>query len=234
MRPPSSSPWGKLLEAGSVSYSRSRFAIASLLQASASYRLANVLLSADKPEDASDVALTAVSSLESHLKASQAHLAMWGGLLLTAAVAAARQQAARQAWDLHGRARTAALWLGYDHVDLNTIFGPSNVAIHSVEVASDLEDFDAALEHGRLIEVDSLPPELLERRSTLLINLARAHQRRSDTSTALALILKAVRLAPEEIKFDRKARSLVDVLVREMPVREPELHALAQRLGLLE
>jgi tetratricopeptide (TPR) repeat protein len=204
-----------------------------LLQASASYRLANVLLSADRLDDASELALTAATSLESHLKVSQAHLAMWGGLLLTAAVATARQHADRRAWDLHGQARTAALWLGHDHVDLNTIFGPSNVAIHSVEVASDLEDYDAAIEHGGRIDVDSLPPELLERRSTLLVNLATAHQRRGDTSDAVALLLKAEQLAPEEIKFDRKARELASFLVRDLPARNSDLRALAGRLGMV-
>jgi hypothetical protein len=151
--------------------------------------------------------------------------------VLTAAVAAARQQASSQAWDLIGRARTAALWLGHDYVDLNTIFGPSNVAIHCVEVASDLGDFEAALEHGGIVGIDSLPRELLERRFTLLINLATAHQRTGARDAALGLLLDAESLAPEETRVDRKARELVGVLLRSSPGRLPELWALAHRIG---
>ena len=205
-----------------------------LLRASASYRLANVLLTAQRHEDSQEVALTAAVQLEPYLKESHAHLAMWGGLLLTAAVAAARQHAGSNAWALLGQARTAGLWLGYDHVDLNTIFGPSNVAIHNVEVASDLGDFKAALEYGRNVDPHSLPAELVERRTTLIVNLARAHQHRGNMADALGLLLEAERLAPEEVRFDEKARGVIAALVHSMPATQAELRPLATRVGLLD
>jgi tetratricopeptide (TPR) repeat protein len=204
-----------------------------LLQASAQYRLANVLLSAERFEDAKELSLAAAARLEPHVKASPGHLATWGGLLLTGAVAAARQQSVSEAWDLLGRARTAAVWLGRDYADLNTIFGPSNVAIHNVEVASDLGDSRAAIDGGRMIDLDSLPPELLERRATLLINIAAASERQDDGDTALALLLQAEKLASEEVRFDPKARATVARLLRSRQGQRSELRDLARRIGLL-
>jgi hypothetical protein len=84
--------------------------------------------------------LSAASGLESHLDASTAHRATWGGLLLTAAVAAARQDDSGEAWELVGEAKAAARRLGTDHADLHTIFGPTSLAIQSVQVAAELGD----------------------------------------------------------------------------------------------
>ena len=49
---------------------------------------------------------------------------MWGSLLLTAALAAARQGDTSQAWELLGQGKTAAQRLGAEHADLHTIFAP--------------------------------------------------------------------------------------------------------------
>ena len=57
---------------------------------------------------------------------------------MTAAVAAARRGDSGQAWELVGEAKTAARRLGTDHADLNTIFGPTSLAIQSVQVAAEL------------------------------------------------------------------------------------------------
>ena len=72
------------------------------------------------------------------LDASAAHLATWGGLLLTAAIAAARQGDSGEAWELVGEAKAAARRLGTDHADLHTIFGPTSLAIQGVQVAAEL------------------------------------------------------------------------------------------------
>ena len=62
-----------------------------LLLAASAYRLANTFLPAGRIVEAKEVALAAAGGLERRLDASLAHLATWGGLILTAAVAAARQ-----------------------------------------------------------------------------------------------------------------------------------------------
>jgi hypothetical protein len=109
-----------------------------LLLAASAYRLANLFLPAGRVVDAEEVALTAASGLESRLDASTTHVATWGGLLLTAAVAAARQGNSGEAWELVGEAKAAARRLGTDHADLHTIFGPISLAIQGVQVAAEL------------------------------------------------------------------------------------------------
>jgi hypothetical protein len=83
-----------------------------LLLAASAYRLANVFLPAGRIVEAKEVALSAAGGLERHLDASPVHLATWGGLILTAAVAAARQGDGGEAWELVGEAKTAARRLG--------------------------------------------------------------------------------------------------------------------------
>jgi hypothetical protein len=56
-----------------------------LLVAASAYRLANVFLPAGRVVEAKEVAISAADGLESGLDSSAAHLATWGGLLLTAA-----------------------------------------------------------------------------------------------------------------------------------------------------
>jgi hypothetical protein len=74
-----------------------------LLLAAGAYRLANAFLPAGRVIEAKEVALSAASGLESRLDASTAHLATWGGLLLTAAVATARQGDSGEAWSLSAK-----------------------------------------------------------------------------------------------------------------------------------
>ena len=72
-------------------------------------------------------------------------IATFGTLLLTAAVAAARMGEAAQAWEFLGHAKAAAAFYDRDHADLYAVFGPANLAIHGVQVATDLGDGREAL-----------------------------------------------------------------------------------------
>jgi hypothetical protein len=62
-----------------------------LLVSASAYRLANVFLPAGRLVEAKEVALSAAAGLEDRLDTSKVQLAMWGSLLLTAALATARQ-----------------------------------------------------------------------------------------------------------------------------------------------
>jgi transcriptional regulator with XRE-family HTH domain len=202
-----------------------------LLVASAAYRLANVYLcSGDLPE-AHEIALSGASVLETATDASRARLATAGGLLLTAAVARARQQDARGAWELICESERLARRLGSEHVGLHTIFGPTSVAIYAVAVAAELGDGRDVVRRAGTIDLVHLPPGLLERRSHFLIEVARGHSQQSNDGEALATLLWAERLTPDEVRLNRKARALVeDLVVRERPGTGPELRELASRL----
>jgi len=204
-----------------------------LLVASAAYRLANVYLCSGDLDQAHQIALSGASVIESAVDASQARLATSGGLLLTAAVARARQQDARGAWELIREAERAAGRLGTEHVGLHTIFGPTSVAIHAVAVAGELGDGRDVIRRAREIDLVRLAPGLLERRSHFLIEVARAHSQQSDDREALATLLWAERLTPDEVRLNGKARALVEKLIlRARQGTAPELVGLATRLRI--
>jgi transcriptional regulator with XRE-family HTH domain len=204
-----------------------------LLVAAAAYRLSNVYLcSGDLPE-AHEIALSGASLIESAMDASHARLATAGGLLLTAAVARARQQDARGAWELIREAEAVASRLENEHVGLHTIFGPTSVAIYAVAVAAELGDGRDVVRRASTIDLVHLPPGLLERRSHFLIEFARGHSQQANDGEALATLLTAERVTPDEVRLNPKVRALVEELVvRERPGTGSELRELAARLRL--
>jgi hypothetical protein len=205
-----------------------------LLLAASAYRLANVFLPTGRTVEAKEVALSAASSLEPELDTSTAHLATWGGLLLTAAVAAAQQGDGREAWELIGEAKAAARRLGTDYADLHTIFGPASLAIQGVQVAAELGDGREVLRRAQSVDPGGLPLYLVERRTHFLIDVARGHAHRADDSAALATLLEAERLASEEVRYNPIASELVTVLLRrERRAATPGLRDLSARIGVV-
>ena len=83
-----------------------------------------------------------------------------------------------------GEAKAAARRLGTDHADLHTIFGPTSLAIQGVQVTAELGDGREVLRRARFVEPTRLPPYLLERRTHLLIDVARGHAHRADDRAA--------------------------------------------------
>jgi transcriptional regulator with XRE-family HTH domain len=204
-----------------------------LLIAAAAYRLANVYLCGGDLQEAHQIALSGASVIESAVDSSRARLATSGGLLLTAAVARARQQDARGAWELIHEAERAAARLGSEHVGLHTIFGPTSVAIYAVAVAGELGDNRDVIRRANGIDLVRMAPGLLERRSHFLIEVARAHSEQTDDQEALATLLHAERLTPDEVRLNGKARALVEKLVARARQRAaPDLLDFAGRLRI--
>jgi transcriptional regulator with XRE-family HTH domain len=204
-----------------------------LLVASAAYRLANVYLCGGDSPQAYKIAMSGANVIQSRTDASAARLAVSGSLLLTAAVALARQEEARSAWELVHEAHAAATRLGTEHVGLHTIFGPTSVAIYGVAVAAELGDGHDVVRRASEIDLMRLPPGLLERRSHFLIEVARGHSQQADDRQALATLLWAERLTPDDVRLSIKARALVEeLLTRARRGAAPELRELATRLDV--
>ena len=158
---------------------------------------------------------------------------MWGGLLLTAAVAAARQGEEPVAWELMGEARTGSRLLGSDYADLYSIFGPTNVAIHGVQVAVELRNGRDAVRRSQRVAWDRLPESLLERRGQFLIDTAHGHVMERDDAAAVAILLRADHIAPQEVRLSPDVHDLArTMLARERSGAAPGLRDLAGRLGL--
>jgi transcriptional regulator with XRE-family HTH domain len=206
-----------------------------LLKAASAYRLANLLLDVGHLRDARDIAAAAIDVLEPGLGAAPPeHLSMLGALFLKSAAIAARSGEQAGAWQHLGEARAIARRLGHNRNDFWTAFGPTNVAIHEVSLAVELGDAGTAVHRAGAVDVAGLPPQLLERRSTLLIDTARAHAQRRQDAMAVGALLRAGHIAPEEVRHNRQSRELLgELLGRERRGATPELRALAARVGML-
>jgi hypothetical protein len=78
-----------------------------------------------------------------------------------------------------------------------------------VQVATELGDGREALRRAERTSPGRLPAVLLERRATLLIDIARAQHMQRDDAGAVGALLEAERVAPLEVRYSSAARALV-------------------------
>jgi transcriptional regulator with XRE-family HTH domain len=201
------------------------------LVAAALYRVANVLLSARRLPEATDVAVQAADLVEPGAGQTPRGISMWGGLLLTAAVACARAGQEPEAWQFLGEARAASRMLTTEHADMYTIFGPTNVGIHGVQVAVELGNGHDALRRAERIDPHNPPEPLRERRGQYLIDLAHAHVQLNDDATAAGVLQQAHQVAPQEVRLSRAAHGLVGIMLgRARAGAANELRELAEAI----
>jgi len=163
---------------------------------------------------------------------SPASLTVYGGLQLVGAIAAIRVGDPSEADRFLSEARQTAGQLGEGHNDYWMTFGPTNVAIHDVEVLLERGDPAGALRRAAAVDTEVLPS--LERRSTHCVHLAHAYVLRRAAAEATAALLQAERFNPEGLRYHMLARDLVRALVRrERRAAMPGLRGLAARLHLL-
>jgi tetratricopeptide (TPR) repeat protein len=204
-----------------------------VLVAAALYRLANVLLGAGRVDEARAVALQAADLAAPGKVQTARSLAVWGGLLLTAAVAVARSGQEPEAWELLGEARAGSRMLGTDHADIYSIFGPTNVAIHGVQVAVELHNGGDAVRRSTQVDPDQLPPSLAERRGQYLIDLADAHVQEGHDGEAVVTLQRAESVAPQEVRLSGQVHGLLRTLLdRERTGAAPGLRDLAEQVGV--
>lgn len=138
-------------------------------------------------------------------------LSVYGTLFLTGAMAAARAEDRSTVRDFLAEADTAARQLGADANHMWTSFGPTNVAIHRVATAGELGDMQIAADLGPRVDASALP---VERRVRHALEVARALSARNHRDQALATLLDAERLAPEQVRYHFLSRQLVLTWVR--------------------
>ena len=202
-----------------------------LLVGAATLRLANVFLAGGRHAEAMDTAARGADAIPPRAGPRSEEVSTFGALLLTAAVAAAQMGEAAQAWEFLGHAKSAASSLPGEQAGLCAVFGPVNLAIHGVQVATELGDGREALRRAERVEVARLPVGLVERRTTLPIDIARSQASQGDHGAAADTLLEAERLAPLEVRYSGVVRGLVAVLLvrSRVPI---ELREMAARVGV--
>lgn len=158
-------------------------------------------------------------------------LAIAGAMHLRAAIMAARDTKRRpDAWNYLAQAGEVGERLGGDTNHYGLIFGPTNVKIHEVATAIELDDADEAIRRSEGFEPASTVP--VERSSHHYIDLSRAQLVAGQRAQALGSLLTADKLAPQHTRNHPMARETVTALVR-AHTRVPEpLRSVARRMGV--
>lgn len=204
-----------------------------LLVAASAYHLGHSFLQGGQYDDAITITGSAADRLDG-VATTLNGVSVNGGLHLMTALAAARQGDRVLAMRHLNRAGVLADRLGRDGNALWLAFGPSNVAIHRLACTVELQDPAEAIRIGEAIDVSRLPPELLGRRTQVLVELARGYTQRRHDSEALGALLAAERLAPEMVHCNDAARSAVrDLISRPRRKIDTDLRHLAERTGAL-
>ena len=208
-----------------------------LLVAVGARALSQVFTETGQLDAALEISLSSAAALEPRLRQESSgpeEWSVWGALLLTAALAAARANDIGAASDYLRRAARAADQIHGDRNDLWTSFGPTNVAIHGISVAVELGDVLETIRRAEQVNTATLPADLLERRAQVLIDLGRAYVQRRDDAAASAVFRQAEELAAEEVHYSVPVReALREMLKREHRYATPELRPLAQRTGII-
>ncbi|MGW0807079.1 helix-turn-helix domain-containing protein [Nonomuraea sp. NPDC002799] len=163
------------------------------------------------------------------ISGSEPGLAIAGSMHLRSAILAARMYPRRSdAWEHLGLAQEYASRIGRDTNHYGLSFGPSNVRIHEIAAAVELEDPDEALRRNEGFEPSrALPPE---RSSHHYIDLARVQLMAGRPDRALESLKRADRLSPQHTAYHPMARETVTGLLR-AHTRIPEpLRSLARRV----
>jgi transcriptional regulator with XRE-family HTH domain len=203
----------------------------------AARRVAKSLVYQQRPEAAVEFATASARRLEDGLvDRGPLGLSTLGMLYLSAAIASSSQERTtarvRAATDYVDEADDVADRQGGDLDEDYTMFGPTNVGLHRVDVLVRFEDGWSALEAA-----DSLTPEALaglsrERQAGHHVTMARASLLTRRKEAAAAELLEADRLAPEDVRSRPDTVKLVKDVVGASPAPGGELRALAERCGL--
>lgn len=157
--------------------------------------------------------------------------AVWGSLLLSAALWAAR---ANDRADCHRLLRQAEATLTRVRRD-DDLFGATGTAVYRVACAVELGDLADALRLGPHIDTSHLETFERSRPAALRVRIAQAHELRGQDADALLWLTEAERLAPEWIRGGRvEVREMVGAMLRRERGRRPGLRELADRVGVVK
>lgn len=200
-----------------------------MLVAAGAFRLVFVFLTARHYEQAEETASTAADALRPMADQGDPQaMSLWGALTLQRAVTASRANEPDAAYRYLEQARQIADRLGEGRNDYNTEFGPANVSLYEIAVAVELGDAGRAVRTAATVDTAGLSAE---RRARMLIDVARAHAQRRQLGEAVAALLQAEDITPEQVRTHDVVRQLVSDLLTMQDPPSRELRDLAGRLS---
>jgi len=201
-----------------------------LVLASASRSGTHALLASGRFSDALELADTTATWLQPRItERDPSAISLLGMIYLRAAVAAARHQDRSIATELLRLATDLGTELGEDANHWKTSFGPTNVVLHRISAALDLEDVPYVVANGN-VPVDHMP---VERGMTYRIDLARGYGLAGQDDEALSTLRLAERKSPQLVRNNPRVRDTLRDMLKRAPVsggaRSSELFKMAQR-----
>jgi hypothetical protein len=199
-----------------------------LLVAAGAFRLVFVFINARRYDQAEETARTAAEALRPMADQDDPQAtSLWGGLTLQRAIIAAYVNDPDLAYGQLERASQVAGRLGGGHNEYNTEFGPANVRLYEIAVAVELGDAGRALRAAATVDASGLSAE---RRARMLIDVARAHAQRRQPAEAVAALLQAEAITPEQVRSHNLVRQVVSDLLTMHDQPGAELRDLSKRL----
>lgn len=202
-----------------------------LLVAGAAWRLAVVLRHSGRLQESVDVPFAAATALRPRLSESPRHASVYGALMLECAVGAATLGDHAAVRDQLRECDRAAALTG-DRNDFWLAFGPTNVAVHRVWLATEMGDPVDAIRQAEHVDDTALPAELAERRAAHLITIAWAQQLRRRDDEAIAALATARTVAPEQLMFTHRVHDMLRQMLRRDRRGRRELRELAAFVGV--
>ena len=200
-----------------------------LLVAAGAYRLVFVFINARHYDQAEETARTAAEALQPMADQGDPQaMSLWGGLNLQRAIVAAHVNDPDLAYSQLERVSQVAGRLGEGRNEYNTEFGPANVRLYEIAVAVELGDAGRALRAAAAVDTSGLSAE---RQARMLIDVARAHAQRRQVGEAVAALLQAEAITPEQVRGHALVRQLVSDLLTMQDPPAAELRDLARRLN---
>jgi transcriptional regulator with XRE-family HTH domain len=203
----------------------------------AARRVAKSIVHQQRPDTAITFATAAARRLSADLTGrGPLGLSTLGMLYLSAALAASSQDRTtvrvRAATDYVDEAEDVAKRQGGDLDEDYTMFGPTNVALHRMDMLLRFEDGWSALEAADALDPEALAGMSRERQAGHRVSMAHASlltRRKDDAAKAL---IEAEELAPEEVRRRPDTVNLVKDVVGATASPGADLRALAERCGL--
>jgi transcriptional regulator with XRE-family HTH domain len=162
-------------------------------------------------------------------------IAVWGGLLVSAAVAAARNDRPDEADDLLNLAEAAAVRVGAQGYEVSSHyerpFGVPLVLMQAVDIAVVTDRPGRALALAARMPPDADLPDAAKARH--LADIAFAQTATGRDTKAVDTLLRIERQAPSWMRYQSYPRTIIrELLERERRARTPRLRGLAVRMGI--
>jgi hypothetical protein len=200
-----------------------------MLVAAGAFRLVFVFINARHYGQAEETARTAAEALQPMADQGDPQaMSLWGGLNLQRAIVAAHVNDPDLAYSQLERVSQVAGRLGEGRNEYNTEFGPANVRLYEIAIAVELGDAGRALRAAAAVDTSGLSAE---RQARMLIDVARAHAQRRQVGEAVAALLQAEAITPEQVRGHALVRQLVSDLLTMQDPPAAELRDLARRLN---